>query len=397
MRKSEQKQYGLSRWTGEFVDPEVERAYLSHVQAETAHHMIIALLMWAALIIMFISADWAAVGNSTAFYLSALLRLSNGGMLLVLAVMVRRSPALATAGWPVTIVAIAGYFLFFLYPMLIPVEPMFGFALMLLMLLSVFVFLPNRILLNTLIAGVGILGTLSSMLAAGVPVGMIAMTALILFWPSAIGYAAALRIGGGRRRAYMLLQQAEQTNRALIEEITRRKRLESELQHQALTDPLTGLGNRRQYELLFNRELERMKRTGHSMLLGIIDLDHFKLINDRFGHDFGDDILRLVAEALKSPLRQSDILGRFGGEEFILILPDTTPEQGRAIAERMREALASSILVKDGERVQVTATFALTAVQASDADIQATIRRADEYLYAGKHQGRDRVMCTEAA
>jgi len=263
--------------------------------------------------------------------------------------------------------------------------------------MSVFIFIPNRILLNSLIAAVGIAGTMMSMILAGANAGIVTITALTLLWPAAIGYAAALRIGSGRRRAYLLLTQAERTNQALTEEITRRKRLEAELHHQALTDPLTGLGNRRQYELLFRRELDRMKRTGNRMVLGIIDLDYFKQINDQFGHDVGDEMLRMVAEALQAPLRQSDILGRFGGEEFILILPDTSMDQGRAIAERMRSALACSTLVRNGERINVTATFALTEVSMQDTDIQKIIRRADEYLYAGKHQGRDRVMCTEPA
>jgi len=100
---------------------------------------------------------------------------------------------------------------------------------------------------------------------------------------------------------------------------------------------------------------------------------------------------------MQQPLRQCDILGRFGGEEFILILPDTTLEQAQAIAERMRQTLETNGLLRDGELIKVTATFALTQVRAEDTDIQECTKRADEALYEGKRAGRNRVTLAQAA
>jgi diguanylate cyclase (GGDEF)-like protein len=123
----------------------------------------------------------------------------------------------------------------------------------------------------------------------------------------------------------------------------------------------------------------------------MIDLDHFKLVNDTYGHEFGDRVLQFAAEILQRPLRQSDILGRFGGEEFILILPDTDIEHARLVAERMRETLEQETISRNGILLTVTATFAMTEVRAEDADIQECIRRADHALYEAKRAGRNRV------
>lgn len=195
----------------------------------------------------------------------------------------------------------------------------------------------------------------------------------------------------------MLLQQAQQSNQRLETEIAHSKELEAELQRQALTDPLTGLSNRRHYEMLFNREHDRCRRHGAALVLGMIDLDHFKRINDNHGHDVGDKVLRFVAEVMQRPLRHSDILGRFGGEEFILILPDTSLQQAEAIAERMRQALENDALIQGDTLIKVTATFGLTQVRAEDSDIQECVRRADEALYEGKRSGRNKVTLADAA
>jgi diguanylate cyclase (GGDEF)-like protein len=149
--------------------------------------------------------------------------------------------------------------------------------------------------------------------------------------------------------------------------------------------------------MLFERELDRCRRHHSALTLGMIDLDHFKRVNDTYGHEFGDRVLQFTAEILQRPLRHSDILGRFGGEEFILSLPDTDIAQAQAVAERMRLSLEQDALVKDGTAVTVTATFALTQVRAEDADIQECIRRADHALYEGKRAGRNRVALADAA
>ena len=389
--------YPIAFWTAEFADAGMEQAYQKHTQAETVRFLRISLLMWAVLELLFGLPDWASLGASEGFYVLMSFRAAHAGLLIWLAWQLRSKPHWASPGWPVTIIAILGYPLYFIHPLYVPDSESLGFAIILLLLLSMYVFIPNRLMLINLIAAVGIMCVVASQLARGEAAGMVTVTVMFLIWPALLGYAAVIRINIGNRRAYVLLQQSEQANRQLEKEIGHSKELEAELQRQALTDPLTGLSNRRHYEMLFKREHERCRRHQTVMTLGMIDLDHFKRINDDYGHDTGDQVLKFVAEILQKPLRHSDILGRFGGEEFILILPDTSLQQAQAIAERMRKALEDDALIHDDVLIKVTATFGLTQVRAEDLDIQDCVRRADDALYEGKRSGRNRVTLAEAA
>lgn len=387
----------ISFWSAEFVDPAMEQAYQKHTQAETVRFLRISLRLWAVILLVFGLPDWTALGASEGFYVLTSLRIAHAALLLWLSWRLLSRPDWASLGWPVTIVAILGYPLFFVYPLYMPDTGTLGFAVILLMLLSMYVFIPNRLMLTNLIALVGIVGVISSRLLLGATSLDMVVTVMLLLWPAVLGYAAAQRINTGSRRAFVLLQQAQQSNQRLETEIAHSKELEAELQRQALTDPLTGLSNRRHYEMLFNREHDRCRRHGAALVLGMIDLDHFKRINDNHGHDVGDKVLRFVAEVMQRPLRHSDILGRFGGEEFILILPDTSLQQAEAIAERMRQALENDALIQGDTLIKVTATFGLTQVRAEDSDIQECVRRADEALYEGKRSGRNKVTLADAA
>lgn len=387
----------ISFWTAEFKDPAMERAYQQRVLPDTVRFLKICVRMWAALLLVFILPDWVAMGASEGFYVISSIRVVNASALLILASCLDKKPQLASSGVPVTTIAILGYSLFLIYPYYQPDTAAIGFAIILLLLLSTYVFVPNRLMYNNLIALTGVSSVAISTWVRGATAMEMTVTLMILCWPAFLGYAASQRINTAARRAFILLTQSEQTNQQLEQEIAHRRELEVELQRQALTDPLTGLSNRRHYEMLFKREHERCRRHNAALTLGMIDLDHFKRINDNYGHDVGDQVLRFVAELLQQPLRQCDILGRFGGEEFILILPDTTLEQAHAIAERMRQTLEHNGLLHNGELIKVTATFALTPVLAKDTDIQECTKRADEALYEGKRAGRNRVTLAQAA
>lgn len=256
---------------------------------------------------------------------------------------------------------------------------------------------PNRLPLTNLVAVSAIVCSTAVFWILGLPAAVILSLVLVMILPALLGYMAAQRIQTADRTAFALLDQANKTNEKLSREVERAKALELKLTAQALTDPLTGLSKRREYELLLNREFARCKRHGVNVVVGMIDLDHFKRINDRYGHDFGDQMLRYAARVLQSPLRRADTLGRFGGEEFIRILPDTSLEQAKVVAERMLAQLESSSMIKEGESMQLTATFALTEISTDDDSVQHTIRRADAALYEGKSNGRNCVMTAKAA
>lgn len=162
--------------------------------------------------------------------------------------------------------------------------------------------------------------------------------------------------------------------------------LHAEVQRLAETDPLTGLVNRRILDEALAREVARSHRTGASLGVVLIDIDHFKAVNDSHGHQAGDDVLRRVGAAVRSVARATDIAARFGGEEFAVLLPECTIEEAVEVAERLRRAVA---LPTTG--VAVTASAGVTVLSGADADPHRLVALADEALYRAKRGGRDRV------
>ena len=168
------------------------------------------------------------------------------------------------------------------------------------------------------------------------------------------------------------------------------------VEKQALVDPLTGLANRRLAEGALETEVARAGRFDEPLALLMSDLDDFKQINDRWGHPFGDEVLREFATALAESIREIDLAGRWGGEEFAVMLPGTDLEGGAALAERIRANLRErSIVAPDGELVTITASFGVAAypeVQGKDELVGA----ADAALYEAKRAGKDRVARADA-
>ena len=161
-------------------------------------------------------------------------------------------------------------------------------------------------------------------------------------------------------------------------------------------DALTGLANRRQFELALAREIDRVARAGEPALVMMVDIDHFKRVNDVHGHPAGDLVLKTVADALQDCIRPMDTLARFGGEEFAMILPNCPPAFGQAVAERVRSHVQSrSVLLASGEAVAVTVSIGgAYAPQWVRSSAPLWIERADQQLYRAKHEGRNRA-CLE--
>lgn len=158
----------------------------------------------------------------------------------------------------------------------------------------------------------------------------------------------------------------------------------------ASTDALTGLLNRRRFAEIAEHEFARSRRTGHPLALALGDIDFFKRINDSHGHAAGDHLLQTVATLLQGGLREYDSVARWGGEEFVVLLPGTDLAQARAVIERLRETIAESHLSFEGAPIPVTMTLGVAQL-ASDANWHAIVARADEALYRGKSSGRNRV------
>lgn len=167
------------------------------------------------------------------------------------------------------------------------------------------------------------------------------------------------------------------------------------LEQMALHDPLTGLANRHKFQDRFHLERLRQVRSGQPLTLLLLDIDHFKQVNDNLGHIVGDTCLKAVAGLLAGNLRSIDLMARFGGEEFVVLLTDTSPETGLLVAEKLRRALENEVIdtgLAAQPGLKITASFGVAAVLPSQTlSLEAAIECADRALYAAKCSGRNRV------
>lgn len=163
------------------------------------------------------------------------------------------------------------------------------------------------------------------------------------------------------------------------------------LRRMATTDSLTGLFNRRHMTYLVEKELARFQRNGHPVAFVVLDIDHFKAINDQYGHETGDRVLEDVASIIKAQLRTQDLIARWGGEEFLAVLPDTDLQSAHASAERVRQALlAHDWPAPNDEQIDITISAGVSEFRGKD-DLNSAISRADHALYRSKERGRNRV------
>lgn len=171
-----------------------------------------------------------------------------------------------------------------------------------------------------------------------------------------------------------------------------------ELERLALNDPLTGLANRRHLSELFRREVARQKRDGKPLALLVIDIDLFKAVNDRYGHLVGDACLKRVTTAIESCLRNTDIAARFGGEEFIVVLPETDLSGARIAAERLRRAVEETTIQVADAALHVTVSIGVAILQRDErADFDLLLESADHAMYRAKELGRNRVCASNDA
>ena len=213
-----------------------------------------------------------------------------------------------------------------------------------------------------------------------------------------VEFEAAFTDGTGGQRTVMVAKGALTEGDGapagivgVMTDISERKALESELTRLATTDPLTAAANRRQFLAQAEQEMERAGRYGRKLAVVMIDIDHFKAVNDSYGHAAGDAVLVAVAAACRALLRDVDCFGRIGGEEFALLLPETTLAGAMEAAERLRQAIAASKAVFGDRVLRVTASLGVAERSEGDANFDALLARADAALYRAKAAGRDRI------
>ena len=187
----------------------------------------------------------------------------------------------------------------------------------------------------------------------------------------------AIRDGNGEIEHYI----------AVFHDISHQKELEAALEHQAFYDPLTHAANRGYFEALMDQEASRSQRYGHPSSLVMLDIDHFKAINDTWGHDVGDEVLRTLVQVLERRLREADVLCRWGGEEFMVLLPDTAAPRAVQLAELLRAEVERAAFPRVR---QVTVSLGVSGYR-PDEPVKDWIKRADDAMYTAKQEGRNRV------
>lgn len=220
--------------------------------------------------------------------------------------------------------------------------------------------------------------------------------------------AVPLRAADGMISGAIIVNQDITARHQADEELRRTKRAADEANRElqqalgreqiaARTDELTGIHNRRHFYGLATQLFEVSQRYRRPMAMIMFDLDHFKKINDRYGHQAGDEALRRVSRIAGEHLRAADVFARYGGEEFVLLLPDTNAQQAHALAERIRSAVSTQGFDTDRGRIDVTLSAGIAEISGADDRLERMIRRADQALYAVKAAGRNRSLIFEPA
>jgi len=247
-----------------------------------------------------------------------------------------------------------------------------------------------------------LIGQSNELLKAAMPGWWNSPTALSAYLPTHAGGVLLIFVGflslmRDLRRARLQTEETAAQNRAWAEQAHKVKaeleRANEELARLATTDYLTGLINRRQAVLLLEHEILRTRRSGKPVSVVLMDLDHFKIINDTHGHEAGDDVLRHVANTMRIRLRASDVIARYGGEEFLLVLPESNLEGAAKVAEGLRRCLYDTPAMYGDVTIRVSSSFGVAVLEPRDEQgCDALVRMADEAMYCAKNLGGNRVV-----
>ncbi len=219
---------------------------------------------------------------------------------------------------------------------------------------------------------------------AGTTVATLSWNKPAAAWSALTGLLAPL--------ALVVLTVVGLTWRFLSVELEQRRRNQAVLARLATTDALTGISNRRFFLERADQEIERCRRFTRPATVLMLDIDHFKGINDNYGHAAGDDTLKSLTNLVSGILRQVDLFGRLGGEEFVILMPETSPQAAGEAAERIRQTVADTPVDTSEGRIVFTVSIGVSEFQKQDKDVHDLLARADQALYAAKESGRNRVL-----
>lgn len=389
---AEHKNNDIHWLTGQFRDRGNELKYRDSIEQRVRFESRLALILVAVLFGMFGITDYNLLGLTREYYLLLTMRITVVSSCLLLAFIIGRKGGYSRNVWlhalPLLIIATGIILIVPLRPESLPTQ----ITAVVITIMAFYLLIPN---LLTIAAFANLYLTISFLVAAVVfaeiePVvalrlGLLLVVALI------VGYTALLRIEYLQRKQFALLNEERDQNIDLQKEIAHRKSLEEQLRMAAESDALTGVDSRGHFMKRAESLLQRSQFEKVPFSLFMIDVDHFKNVNDTWGHTFGDLILAKIAQVCQQSLRPTDIIGRFGGEEFVVGLPNTNASEAQAVAERIKDSVAALTLEGEmcGQRLSVTIGI---AVANEEDDLDALITRADDKLYVGKREGRNRVV-----
>ena len=370
----------LSRFHLQFHSDATENAYRQHFLPVDVIQNKIAILIFILPTVLFSYSDYLLFGTSDEFYTLSYIRLFEVVLSLLFYHFISTTKNIRTHDSIVSAWLITLFLVIFYVNLTRPPEYLHHSFIDSLTLFSCYVLIYTRFILQLIPALIFSIGNILIIFISKSPLS--ALTIVVLLASTAMGNGLGIfisrRIHKYRRQEYMALQNE--------------RILKQELALLANTDSLTEVPNRRCFFCEAEKELLRSKRYSHSCVALIFDIDHFKKINDKFGHDIGDIALKKFAALLKSHTRKIDVLGRFGGEEFVLLLPETNMENAQHIVQRIIKDCQSIIVKTPTTDCTFTVSAGLTLVDPSDNTVIKIIKRADAALYKAKDLGRNQYQ-----
>ena len=357
----------------------LEAEYRQHFLKSDADQALVGMALLTVPLLFFIWSDYLLFGQSLPFVLLVTLRVSLLCFTAAIAYHLRRAREYQIYDRLIMVWAVGGFAAILAVNLTRPPAYTQHIATDILIVIAGYLIIPNQLPHRLLIAA-AFTGSTALLFLTGRRVADPVTTNMIwetLVLTNVIGLVVSTRFYRLRRRQYQARVELE--------------RVRDELHVMATVDSLTGILNRRRFLEIAEQEIERARRYERPLSIIAIDLDHFKDVNDRLGHAAGDDVLASLARVLQDQTRRQDVVGRIGGEEFAVILPETSRPAAIELAERVRAHLRSVTIAASGIALSVTASLGVAEVVPTDRSASQALRRADQALYRAKRQGRNRV------
>ena len=387
-----EKQPEVHWLTGQFCENSKESVYRSSIKTRVKVESRLSLILGSVVFGMFAITDYHLLGLTREFYLLICMRLVVVSLCIPLAFILGRWGSYNKV-WlhalPLWLLATGIILIVPLRPESLATQT----TAVVLAIVAFYLLIPNLLTVAvsaSLYLSIGFLA--AAALFAGVSAVDTLRIALLLVMTNIVGYCALLRIERLQRKQFALLDAEREQNKHLLKEIGHRETLEAQLRMLAERDALTGLDSRSHFMKRAIALLRRSQLDKAPFSFFMIDVDHFKQINDTWGHTRGDSVLANIAAVCAGSLRPTDVIGRFGGEEFVVALPGTDSKEAQIVANRLRANVAEISLKEEAIELSLSVTIGIAIADTQEADLESLIARADQALYTGKRNGRNQVV-----